>query len=230
MTLSAGANLAEIAALVGDPGRANMLAAMSGGRPLAASELADIAGVTAATASGHLARLAEGGLVSVEARGRQRLFRLATPQVAHMLESLMVVAAAGERPPRATPRTPPHLRDARTCYDHLAGRLGAGLADSLSAMGAISLSSRGAEVLPGGAAILARLQLEPPVVRGARRPLCRACLDWSEQRFHVGGALGQTLLQRLLQLGWIEPGPRPREILVSTAGRRGVKQSFALDL
>ncbi len=97
-------------------------------------------------------------------------------------------------------------------------------------MGAISLSSRGAEVLPGGAAILAGLQLEPPVVRGARRPLCRACLDWSEQRFHVGGALGQTLLQRLLQLGWIEPGPRPREILVSTAGRRGLKQSFALDL
>lgn len=230
MTLSAGANLAQIASLVGDPGRANMLAAMAGGRPLAASELAEIAGVAAATASGHLAKLAQGGLVVVEAQGRRRLFRLATPQVAHMLESLMVVAAAGERPLRATPRTPGHLREARTCYDHLAGRLGVALADSLSAMGAISLGSQGAEVLPDGPAILARLQLEAAVVPGARRPLCRACLDWSERRYHLGGTLGQTLLQRLLHLGWIEPGPRPREILVSEAGRRGLEESFALEL
>lgn len=230
MTVSSGADLAGIAALVGDPGRANMLAAMFDGRPLRASELAEIAGVTASTASGHLAKLVQGKLVVVETRGRERMFRLASADVAHMLERMMVVAAATAGGARATPRVPSYLREARTCYDHLAGRLGVGLADSLVAMGAISLTDEICELTESGHAIFARLKFGIAAQPHSRRVFCRACLDWSERRPHIGGFLGHALQTHLMKRAWIKPGPERRSIIVTPAGRRGLAEVFSLHL
>jgi DNA-binding transcriptional ArsR family regulator len=227
--MTTGTNLAAIAALVGDPGRANMLAAMLDGRPLGASELAEIAGVTPATASGHLAKLLAYQLVSVEPRGRQRLFRLASPAVAHMLETMMVIASETDSRPRATPRVPTHLREARSCYDHLAGRLGVGLADSLIAMGAVKLGAESGEVTEAGRSILTRHGFACEA-GSTRRLLCRPCLDWSERRPHIGGVLGRSMMERLLQSGWIKRGPERRSIIVTPAGRHGLKDVFSLDL
>jgi DNA-binding transcriptional ArsR family regulator len=230
MTVSSGTDLASIAALVGDPGRANMLAAMFDGRPLRATELAEIAGVTASTASGHLAKLVEGRLVTVETRGRERMFRLASADVAHMLEHMMVVAAGATDGARATPRVPSYLREARTCYDHLAGRLGVGLADSLLAMGAVILTKEICELTDGGRAILARLNLDVAQHPHSRRVFCRACLDWSERRPHIGGFLGHALQENLMQRAWIKPGAERRSIVITGAGRRGLTEIFALHL
>jgi DNA-binding transcriptional ArsR family regulator len=227
--MTTGTNLAAIAALVGDPGRANMLAAMLDGRPLGASELAEIAGVTPATASGHLAKLLASQLVSVEPRGRQRLFRLASPAVAHMLETMMVIASETDSRPRATPRVPVHLREARSCYDHLAGRLGVGLADSLIAMGAVKLTGDSGEVTDAGRAILAHHGFACEA-GDTRRLLCRPCLDWSERRPHIGGVLGRSMMDRLTQSGWIKRGKERRSIVITQTGRRGLKDAFSLDL
>src|SRR5579863_1766341 len=230
MTISSGTDLAAIAALVGDPGRANMLSAMFDGRPLRASELAEIAGVTASTASGHLAKLVEGRLVTVETRGRERMFRLASADVAHMLERMMVVAADATRRGRATPRVPSYLRDARTCYDHLAGRLGVGLADSLVALGAVTLTDDVCELTDTSRAVFARLKLDVAPHPHSRRVFCRACLDWSERRPHIGGFLGHALQEHLMRRAWIKPGAERRSIVVTNAGRRGLAEVFSLHL
>ena len=146
-----GVNIAaKIGALVGDPGRANMLAAMFDGRALTAGELAQVAGVTPATASGHLAKLVQGRLVTVAAQGRHRYFRLASPEVAHMLETLAMAVAEPPQTARATPRVPAYLREARTCYDHLAGRLGVALADGLTTRRAIVLDGEAGSVTDAG--------------------------------------------------------------------------------
>jgi DNA-binding transcriptional ArsR family regulator len=222
----AGTNLAEIGALVGDPGRANMLSAMFDGRALTAGELAHVAGVSAATASGHLAKLVQGRLVSVESQGRHRYFRLASPEVAHMLETMGAAIECSPGAPRATPQVPSYLREARTCYDHLAGRLGVALADGLAQRGAIVLDAEGARVTDAGRALFARLGVALAVQPGSRRPICRACLDWSERRSHLAGVVGAGLLDRSLKLGWVRRGREPRSIVVTEMGRR----RFAEDL
>jgi DNA-binding transcriptional ArsR family regulator len=219
-------NIAEIGALVGDPGRANMLEAMFDGRALTAGELACIAGVSAATASGHLAKLVQGRLVSVESQGRHRYFRLASAEVAHMLETIGATVEAPPERRRATPRVPAHLREARACYDHLAGRLGVALADGLTARGAILLDGEGARVTEDGRALFDRLGVASEPQPGSRRPVCRACLDWSERRPHLAGVVGQGLLDRSLDLGWVKRGRAPREIVITDAGRRRFREDL----
>ena len=225
-----GANIAEIAALVGDPGRANMLAALLDGRALTATELAHVAGVTAATASGHLARLTRGGLLAAVSQGRCRYFRLASPQVARMLEGIMVVAGDPPAPRRrATPRVPAGLREARTCYDHLAGRLGVALADALVARGAVVLTEEAGEVTQSGRALLQAFGL--PAADGARptrRLYCRPCLDWSERRPHLAGVLGAALLDRALDLRWIARQSDGRAVDLTPKGRRGFADVFGI--
>ncbi|MCJ2082218.1 ArsR/SmtB family transcription factor [Methylobacterium sp. J-090] len=215
--------LAETAALVGDPGRANMLAALLDGRALTATELAWTAGITAATASGHLGRLVEGRLLQVAQQGRHRYFRLASPEVARMLEGILVVAGAaapaGMR--RATPRIDPDLRAARTCYDHLAGRLGVGIADALVARGLIVLGSEAGEATEAGRAWLAAFGVASERTGSARRVFCRPCLDWSERRPHLAGLLGAALCRRCEDLGWIARVRNGRAVTVTEAGRRG---------
>lgn len=226
--MTTGANIAEIASLVGDPGRANILASLLDGRALTAGELAEIAGVTAPTASGHLAKLVEGGLLVGLSQGRHRYFRLASSDVAQMLERMLIVAAETNPKPRATPRVAAELREARTCYDHLAGRLGVGLADALVASGAVVLTKEAGEVTAFGQALLREFGA-PLDERHPRRMFCRPCLDWSERRPHFAGALGAALLTRSLGLGWIRRAKQGRAVIITPVGRRGFREVFGVD-
>lgn len=220
-----GLGLARTAALVGDPARANMLAALLDGRALTASELAGCAGIAPATASGHLAKLVDGRLLGRAHQGRHRYFRLAGPEVARMLEGILVLADGP--PQRPSPRIGAEMREARTCYDHLAGRLAVALADALIARGAIRLSEEGGAVTPAGAALFARFGTAMPA-RG-RRPFCRPCLDWSERRPHLAGTLGAALCARCAELGWIDRIRDSRAVRVTDAGRRGFAEWFGVE-
>lgn len=226
-------SLAQIGALVGDPARAAMLQALMDGRALTAGELAQVAGVTPQTASGHLAQLAASNLVAVSRQGRHRYHRLATPQVARMLESLMQVAAASA-PPRARtgPRDEP-MRLARTCYDHIAGRLGVALADSMMARSWVEIEDDAALVTPDGLEQLAAIgiALDPGSTRKARSaPLCRPCLDWSERRSHLAGRLGTALCTHGLERSWIRKRAGSRALEVTPVGRRSYRDLFRVEI
>jgi len=222
-------DLAEIGALIGEPARANMLAALADGRALTATELSYIAGVTPQTTSGHLAKLAAANLLALVRQGRHRYFRLASPLVAQMVEGIMAVAAVQLPPRRRLPsRIDDELRTARTCWDHLAGRLGVGLADTLAARRQIVLTADGGEVTQAGVAFLAAFGAELPRASGSRRPFCRPCLDWSERRWHVAGTVGAALCRRCLELGWIERRRDSRALAITGEGRRGFGEIFGL--
>jgi DNA-binding transcriptional ArsR family regulator len=228
--MSHGPNIAEVGALVGDPARANMLVALMGGRALTAKELAFAAGVSPQTTSGHLARLADAHLLTCIRQGRHRYYRVASPLVARMLESITLVSAI-EAPPRHRPRSPGDdaLRLARTCYDHLAGRLGVTLADALVGRGAVVLSDDGGEVTQEGAAFLEdRLALDLAAIP-RRRAFCRPCLDWSERRLHLAGALGAALAGRCFALGWIERIRDSRAVAITAPGQDALKEVFRID-
>jgi DNA-binding transcriptional ArsR family regulator len=172
-------DMAEVAALIGDPGRANILAALIDGRALTATELAGIAGVAPQTASGHLAKLTQANLLALEKQGRHRYYRVASPLVGSMLESIMTVAAVQLPARRAQSRVDHAMRAARTCYDHVAGRLGVGIADALVARGHVVLADDGGEVTAAGTDFLAGFGATPAKPSGSRRTFCRPCLDWS---------------------------------------------------
>jgi DNA-binding transcriptional ArsR family regulator len=217
--------MAAVAALLGDPARANILTALMDGRALTAKELAYAAHVSPQTTSGHLARLTDADLLTVEKQGRHRYFRLASPLVGQMLESVMAVA--GPAPGgRSTWRGGEALRTARTCYDHLAGRLGVALADSLSRAGHLVLSQDGGEVTERGHAFLSDFGAQP--VAG-KRVFCRPCLDWSERRPHIAGRLGAALASRCLELGWIARQRDSRAVTISEAGIRGFAEIFGIE-
>lgn len=221
-----GPDIARVAALIGDPARANMLTALMGGRALTASELAQEAGVTAQTASSHLARLAEGGLIRQRKQGRHRYHQLASAEVAALLESLMGLAAGvGHLRRRPGPRDPA-MRRARVCYDHLAGEMGTMMFESMLARGylrrvddAITLTDAGRDFARGF------LQAEPG--ERSRAPLCRECLDWSERRSHLAGHLGRAMLARLTGLGWARRDPDSRVIRFSPEGERQFRAMFS---
>lgn len=190
--------IAAIAALIGDPARANMLTALMDGQALTVSELARLSGVALPTASGHLAKMSEAGLVAQTQQGRHRYYGLAGAEVAGVLEALMQFAADRAKPRiRPGPREP-MLREARVCYDHLAGRRAVALADRLAARGLVT----GDQVSAAGEAFFAGIGIDVAAMRMARRPLCRTCLDWSERRNHLAGALGASILGHVLAQGW----------------------------
>jgi DNA-binding transcriptional ArsR family regulator len=200
-----GPSIAAIAALIGDPARANMLTALVDGRALTVTELGHAAGVTLPTASGHLARLAEAGLVSGERQGRHRYFRLSGPDVAEILERLMGLAErTGARRVRTGPRDAA-LRESRVCYDHLAGVHAVAMFESFQRRGLITAESE-PQLTDQGAAAFGAVGLDLGALTVSRRPLCRRCLDWSERRAHLGGALGAGLLARLIALGLARRG------------------------
>jgi DNA-binding transcriptional ArsR family regulator len=223
-------NIAVVAALVGDPARAGMLAALKDDDTLTATELANIAGVAPNTASGHLARLVEAQLVTVERVGRHRYFRLASDAIAALLESLEAAAAEC-----ALPTTPARrvgdspLRQARTCYDHLAGRLGVQLTWSLVRLGYIAASDDGFRLCRAGRSALAGFGIDIDALMSARRRPLRSCLDWSEQRAHLGGALGAQLFSRLCDLGWLRRDSRTRAVFVTPRGRQGLERQFHIE-
>lgn len=225
-----GAMIAEIAALAGDPARANILTALLDGRAMTATELAYAARVTPQTTSAHLAKLTEAGLITATPSGRHRYFRLASPKVAQMLES--IVAVAGENRPRFRPlsRQALQLRSGRVCYDHLAGQLGVKIADAMVARGYLVMEDDGGRMTEAGMHFLWDLGIDTRVVGKGRRHLCRACLDWTERRPHIGGAIGAALAQRWLALGWIKRAKDSRAVTVTPEGERGFQESLGLDL
>ena len=216
--------IAVTAALLGDPARANMLAALMDGRALTAKELAYAAHVTPQTASGHLGKLTDGGLLAGEKQGRHRYYRLASPLVGQMVEGVMAVA--GPTPARATTwRGGEALRTARTCYDHLAGRLGVALADALTAGGHVALGADGGEVTEQGARFLDAFGASPAP---GRRVFCRPCLDWSERRPHLAGRIGAALTCRCFELGWISRLRDTRAVAITEVGRTGFRERFGI--
>ncbi len=225
-----GPYIAEAAALIGDPSRATMLSALMDGRALTATELAYTSGITPQTASGHLSRLTEAKLVEVEKQGRHRYYRLANEHVAHVLEALAVLAVHG--PPRHRPTGPRDdaMRFARTCYDHLAGRVGVTLTQSLLGKGYLKESKDGFEITPKGEIKLEKLGLDQATLHTGRRAVVSRCLDWSERTPHIGGALGAALLKELEARDWIRRAQGTRAVILTQAGKTGLREQFGISL
>ena len=220
-----GPTFTAIAALIGDHGRAQMLTALMDGAALTATELAQVAGVTRPTASAHLAKLVDAHLLDVEQQGRHRYFRLAGPEVAGLLESLMNVAACtGARRVRPGPREPA-LRKARVCYDHLAGELGVRIYDSLVARRLLRKTGAVIALDDSGRRFFDGLGIAVDTLAHARRPLC---LDWSRRRHHLAGALGAALLQYCLDLGWARRARDSRAVDFTPAGEQALNRHFPL--
>lgn len=216
--MKAGPDMAMIASLVGDPARSNMLTALMSGRALTATELAQEAGITAQTASSHLAKLEAGHLVVPEKQGRHRYFRLSGPDVAAVLEGLMGLAArAGHLRVRTGPADP-GLRRARVCYDHLAGDLGVRMLDSMTEKKLLRTQKGSVGLTPQGERFIADLGIDLPALGGTRRPLCKTCLDWSVRRSHLAGSLGAAMLSRFYQLNWAKREKGNRVVTFSPKG------------
>lgn len=222
-------DMAAIAALVGDPARANILVALLDGRALTASELAYAAHVTPQTASGHLGKLAKARLIEPAQQGRHRYFRLAGQHVAAMLESISEVAAVA--PPRLRPiRIDDTMRQARMCYDHIAGKLGVVLADSLREHGHVEFSGDGGLVTPSGEAFFGKLGVDLSKARQSRRIFCRPCLDWSERRTHLAGTVGAAMANRLMDLRWITRKRDGRALTITPNGFANIERTFGCSL
>ena len=224
---------AEVAALTGDPARASMLHALMDGRALTATELARAAGITPQSASSHLARMTAVGLLAVEKQGRHRYHRLATPSVARMMESIMQVAADLEPEHKRLSVGPRDaaLRKARTCYDHFAGQLGVALADALVEQGRIELTNDAGILTDTGIAFFGDIGIDTGLLqaRGTKRSgriLCRPCLDWSERRPHLAGALGAALCVHSMEQGWTRRLPGTRAVDVTPKGQRVLRDTF----
>ena len=226
----AAANMVEVAALVGDTARATMLAALMGGQALTSSELAHLAHVSRPTASGHLTKLAKARLLAVTSKRRNRYYRIASPLVAKMLESIKAVAAI-EVPARHQPRSAQDdaLRFARTCYDHLAGRLGVAIADALVAKKYVALNDDGGELTPAGKRFLAKFGATLHST-ASRRIFCRPCLDWSERRYHIAGLVGAEICRCCVDKGWVRRQRDSRAITMTPAGRRGLRETLGVRL
>ena len=216
----------SLAALLGDPARASMLTALKDGRALTALELACCARVTPQTASSHLAKLREGGLISVAKSGRYRYFSLASPALADMLEELSMMAPIRPLPERRRSEALMRLRDARMCYDHLAGRLGVGMSECLVSQGCLEPLAEDYRLTKAGVGFIRRLGVDLDQVRRQRRAFARCCLDWSERRHHVGGALGAALATACLERGWLVRAPKDRRVELTPAGRTALPELF----
>jgi DNA-binding transcriptional ArsR family regulator len=213
-------DISPIAAVVGEPARARMLTALMEGRALTATELALAADVSASTASSHLTKLAGAGLIALERQGRHRYFRLSGPEVADAIERLMGLAARVGRARAPAAPASDAVRRLRSCYDHLAGERAVELFEALRAKrrlierhGAVQLSAE-------GEALVRTLGIDPGGLTGSRRPLCRACLDWSERKSHLGGALGAAILARFLSQRWARRELGSRALILSPEGER----------
>ncbi|HEY7144965.1 MAG TPA: helix-turn-helix domain-containing protein [Streptosporangiaceae bacterium] len=224
-------DIAPVAALLADRARAQILLALLDGLPRPAGELSRLAGVSPATASAHLARLLRGGMLAVDKQGRHRYYRLSGPEVASLIEAVAVVSPVLPARGLRQSREAAALARARSCYDHLAGQAGVALLDALLAGGMLAVRAPGKdgsafEVTGAGTQTLARFGVDVTEVRRARRRFAGSCLDWTERRPHLGGALGAAIMTRLLRLGWIEHGRSRRSIRVTPAGADGLAATF----
>jgi DNA-binding transcriptional ArsR family regulator len=227
--LSSDAAVSRIAAAIGEPARARMLYCLLDNRARSSTELAVVAGVSPSTASVHLSRLANEQLIRVVAQGKHRYYSLQGPDVAGVLEGLSVLAGGSRS--RFTPTTPTHLRAARTCYDHMAGALGVALHDRVRALGWLAAGRGSAyHLTPGGSKALVGLGIDVEEIRRLRRRFAFACLDWSERRSHVGGAVGAALLNLALKRRWVSRELDSRALSVTSLGRREMLARLGLQV
>jgi len=228
--MAADVKLAHIASLLADPTRARMVMALMDGRARTAKELAFLSGVSAATASAHLAKLVGMKLVHVSPQGRHRYHRIASPLVAEMVEAIGAVAGQSLRSDPVRGPADTAMLTARTCYDHLAGRLAVAIADSLELEGHLALTDDGGEVTDSGRAFFAAngFDIDPP--KPARRIFCRPCIDWTERRFHVAGHVGAVICTCAHQRGWVRPERDSRALAITADGRRGFAEVFGVDM
>jgi DNA-binding transcriptional ArsR family regulator len=211
-------SLASTAALIAEPARAAMLAALLDGRSLPSGELARISGISAQSASMHLSQLVDGGFLNVQQQGRHRYYSIARPEVAHAIESLGVISTSEKYKPAMSDQP---LRYARTCYDHLAGELAVQLMDKFEGDGLlISSGDRDYKLTQRGENFFGKWNIEVGALRQSRRHLARRCLDWTERRDHLAGSLGAAVCSRFLASGWVRRDKHSRAVHVSLAGRR----------
>ncbi len=227
--MTEAANLVEVAALVGDTARATMLAALMSGEALTATELAYCAHISRSTASEHLGKLVAARLLAVTRKRRFCYYRLASPLIAAMLESMKLVAAI-EVPPRHRAHSAQNdaVRFARSCYDHLAGRAGVAIAEALVDIGHIVLTDEGGEVTPSGERFFREFGVDLSPARRSRRLFCQPCLDWSERRYHIKGIVGAAILSRLLELDWFKRVPASRALALTPRGRAELSDVFLI--
>ncbi|MGO1119063.1 ArsR/SmtB family transcription factor [Rhodovibrionaceae bacterium A322] len=218
-----GPDIAEIATLIGDPARASMLTALMDGRALTATELSLIAGITPQTASAHLKKMAAASLLSLQQQGRHRYFRLASSEVAQALEALMVLSQKAPRKRLPGPRDAA-MRHARTCYDHLAGERGVAVTDALVKRGYLAPLDQDFQVTAAGEIFFQDLGLDLPALQSKRRAFARQCLDWSERRPHLGGALGAALLTRFEAQGWMAREADSRRVTITAKGDKALAE------
>lgn len=216
--------LSRIGALLSDPGRAAMLWSLMGGSARPAGELTVIAGLSPSAASAHLSKLSEGGLLTLEVRGRHRYYRIASPEIAAAIEALAHLAqeSAHARPTTPAPaRTVPvEMRYARTCYDHMAGELAVRVFDHLLARGWLIDEGGNVEATAAGSAVLSGWGIDVGAQRARKRRFACTCLDWSERRAHLGGALGAALLDHWTHQRWVERAEQRRVLRITPAGRQ----------
>lgn len=222
-------NVAKVAALIGDAVRAKMLFALLDGRELTASELAFRGDASPQAASAHLAKLLEGGLISARSAGRQRLFRLASADIAHAIEVLASIAPVTPVTSLNQHTAMQRLRQARSCYDHLAGRLGVAITDALTEQRFLAARSDTFTVTGHGEQFFAEMGVDLDEVRASRRHFARACMDWTERRHHVAGALGAALLDRFLKNGWVLRNSRERSLQITAKGNDALRSAFSVD-
>lgn len=206
-----------------------MMVALMDGRALTATELARHANVAPQTASGHLSRLLTANLLVVERQGRHRYYRLASAEIARMIETIMHIAAAQDAAARRKVHVGPKdeaLRAARTCYDHLAGRLGVSVADAMTERGFVELDPDGGTITDGGRRFLADFGIDLANPARVKRIFIRSCLDWSERRPHLGGHLAAVITQRCFQLDWVRRLQGTRALLVTPHGQEGFRRVF----
>lgn len=231
MSLADGASVARLAGLLADRTRASFCLALLDGRAWTAGGLARAAGVAPSTASEHLDQLVAGGLLAEERQGRRRYLRLAGAPAARLIEDLAAHAEPTAAPVRSlrAANASRALALARTCYDHLAGRLGVAVADAMASRGLLDRSA-GLALTEPGLRWLGELGVDVPSLRGARRPLVRDCLDWTERRPHLAGAAGAAVCQRFFDTGWIVRAGATRAVRLTASGQNGLRDTLGLIL
>ena len=223
-------NVAKIAGLIGDPVRAQMLFALLDGRELSASELAFRGGASAQSASAHLAKLVDGGLVQARAVGRQRLFRFASDEIAHAIEALASIAPMVPVTSLTQQSAMQRLRRARSCYDHLAGQLGVRVTEALARMHALETAPHAFVVTSSGRKFFADLGIDLAAARATRRHFARQCMDWTERRPHLAGALGAALLTRFFENDWVRNDKRDRSLRITERGVHDLERIFGISV
>ena len=219
-------NIAKIGALLGDNTRARMLSTLMHGKALTASELAREAGITAQTATSHLAKLTDGGLLELRKQGRHKYFTLANEEVAALLETLMGLSAGNKPLKTLTGPRDAAMRNARVCYNHLAGHKGIQLHDSLLANQYLILKNGDLTLSKNGQSFMQEFGIDLDLLQASRSPLCRECLDWSERRSHLAGSLGRALLTQFEKTNWVKRDCNSRIIRFSDKGEKAFNIAF----